>query len=158
VSASQTSIRWTEDPTEIAGALGVREEVFCREQGVPLSDEHDGRDGEALHLVALAEDGQAVVGTLRLLFEMDTAKVGRVAVERSWRRQGIALAMLEMALERARERGCQRARLAAQLDAIELYRRAGFEVESETFQEAGIDHVWMGRALEAGTQARSATG
>ena len=89
-----------------------------------------------------------MVGTLRLLLVEETAKIGRVAVEREWRRRGLALAMLELALERARQRGSTRARLAAQVEAVELYRRAGFAVESEPFQEAGIAHVWMGRELK----------
>ncbi len=54
-------------------------------------DELDGRDAQALHLVALEPDGQRVIGTLRLLVDADRAKVGRVAVEREWRRRGIAL-------------------------------------------------------------------
>ena len=52
--------------------------------------------------------------------------------------------MLELALAAAREQGCVRARLAAQLTATGVYRRAGFEVESEPFEDAGIQHVWMG--------------
>ena len=88
--------------------------------------------------------------TLRLLVDDGTARIGRVAVEAPRRREGIALRMLLMALERARELGCRRARLAAQLEATELYRRAGFSVESEPFFEAGIEHVWMGQALDDG--------
>lgn len=84
---------------------------------------------------------------LRLLVDAHTAKVGRVAVERDWRRRGIAGRMLALALARAREQGCTRARLAAQLAATGVYRRAGFSVESESFQEAGIEHVWMGLQL-----------
>jgi predicted GNAT family N-acyltransferase len=88
-----------------------------------------------------------VVGTLRLLLGGGVAKVGRVAVERDWRRRGIASRMLNLALARARERGCQQARLASQLDATALYERAGFIVESDPFEEAGIAHVWMSRRL-----------
>jgi predicted GNAT family N-acyltransferase len=126
----------------------VREEVFCREQGVPKDEELDGLDERAFHLVALAPDG-AVVGTLRLLLAGGDAKIGRVAVTRRWRRRGIAARMLEMALAGARERGCRRARLASQLQATRLYEEAGFTVESEPFEEAGIPHVWMGRPLDA---------
>lgn len=32
---------------------------------------------------------------------------------------------------------------------VALYERAGFAVESDVFEEAGIPHVWMGRALDA---------
>jgi ElaA protein len=141
------AIRWATGPRDLRGALAVREQVFCREQGVPRSEELDGRDGDALHLVALQAGGERVIGTLRLLFAGSTAKIGRVAVEREERRRGVASEMLEQALARARESGCREARLAAQLDATALYERAGFAVESEPFEEAGIAHVWMARTL-----------
>ncbi len=88
-----------------------------------------------------------VIGTLRLLRDGETAKVGRVAVRASFRRRGVASRMLEMAVERAAAEGCTRARLAAQTQATRVYEGAGFAVESEPFQEAGIEHVWMGREL-----------
>ena len=145
--AAEIAIRWASGPDDVRGALRVREQVFCREQGVPRAEEIDGRDGHALHAVALEPDGYRVIGTLRLLVDADRAKVGRVAVERGWRRRGIASRMLELALAGAQERGCVKVRLASQLEATELYQRAGFTVESDPFEEAGIAHVWMGRRL-----------
>jgi len=140
-------LRWTTAPAELEAALALRAAVFVCEQRVPREEELDGRDGDALHLIALARGSAEVVGTLRLLLEGEAAKIGRVAVARGHRRRGIAASMLELALEQARASGASRARLAAQIEALELYRRAGFAVESEPFQEAGIEHVWMGRAL-----------
>lgn len=149
-------IGWVSGPDDMRGALLVREEVFCGEQGVPRSEEIDGLDGQAEHVIARMHEGREVIATLRLLNLGETAKIGRVAVRRDWRRRGIAIEMLGLALRRAPELGCRRARLAAQLEAVELYRRVGFSVESDVFQEAGIDHVWMGRALApAAGQARS---
>jgi predicted GNAT family N-acyltransferase len=139
------SIRWACGPRDVEAAIALREEVFVREQNVPAEEEVDGRDGEALHLVALDDGG--VVGTLRLLFDGTTVKVGRVAVERARRRRGLAGAMLAEALAEAARRGCTRARLASQVDVVPLYERAGFAVESGVFEEAGIPHVWMGRTL-----------
>jgi ElaA protein len=127
----------------------VREQVFCREQGVAKEEELDGLDEQALHLVAVEPAGARVIGTLRVLVAGREAKIGRVAVEKPWRRRGIASRMLEIALSGARERGCTSARLASQLQATRLYEEAGFTVESEPFQEAGIPHVWMGRQLKA---------
>ncbi len=138
-------IRWARGPSDLDGAIALREEVFVREQDVPVEEELDGRDDEALHLVAL--DGGRVIGTLRLLFDGTTVKVGRVAVERAWRRRGLAAAMLDEAHAEAERRGCTRARLASQVEVVALYQRAGFAVESEEFEEAGIAHVWMGRPL-----------
>jgi predicted GNAT family N-acyltransferase len=149
----QAAIRWARDEHDVQGAFAVRERVFCGEQGVSLAEELDGRDDEAMHLVALVpeEHGERVIGTLRLLVEGGRGKVGRVAVEREWRRRGIASRMLERAVAGARERGCTELRLAAQVAAIDLYAHAGFTVDSEQFDEAGIAHVWMGLAL---TEAR----
>jgi predicted GNAT family N-acyltransferase len=146
MGAPEVSIRWAAGAEDVCGAVAVREQVFCREQGVARSDELDGLDDHAEHLVALQPGGH-VIGTLRLLLDGSGVKVGRVAVEREWRGRGIASRMLEVALERARERGCREARLAAQLVATGLYERAGFTVESEPFEQAGIVHVWMSRPI-----------
>ena len=141
------AIRWGQGSGDVAAALALREEVFVREQGVPVEEEVDGRDEDALHLLAFEDE--RVVGTLRLLFDGDTVKVGRVAVERRSRRRGVAAAMLAEAIAEARRRGCTRARLASQVDAVAVYEGAGFAVESDVFVEAGIPHVWMGRTLGA---------
>jgi ElaA protein len=144
----EIEVRWATGSGDLAGAVTVRERVFCVEQGVSKEEELDGLDDQALHLVAVAPDGAGVIGTLRLLVVGADAKIGRVAVERHWRRRVIASRMLELALVRAREEGCGRARLASQLHATRLYEEAGFTVESEPFEEAGIPHVWMGRRLQ----------
>jgi len=153
MAAVEIPIRWAAGPEDVRGALGLRERVFCIEQGVPPEEELDEFDEFALHLVALEREDGPVIATLRLLCAGEEAKIGRVAVERAWRRRGIAARMLGLALARARERGCRRARLAAQLEAVALYEGAGFVVESEIFQEAGITHVWMGRELEPGARS-----
>ena len=140
------SIRWARDERDVSGAFAVREAVFYGEQNVPLQDELDELDRDAQHLVALDPDG-SVIGTLRLLSFGAEAKIGRVAVAADRRRRGIASQMLAIALARAREQGFRRVRLAAQVAAVGLYQDAGFAVESEPFEEAGIPHVWMGLAL-----------
>jgi predicted GNAT family N-acyltransferase len=142
-------LRWAHSAAEVQEALRVREQVFCREQGVPLTEEHDGLDDDALHLLALAE-GERVIGTLRLLLAGEVAKIGRVAVERDWRGRGIASHMLGAAVAVARQRGCREARLASQVAAKGLYERAGFTAVSEQFEEAGIAHVWMRMGLGSG--------
>jgi ElaA protein len=142
---TQIDIHWSHDPEELRGAIAVRTEVFCVEQGVPVEEEIDGRDDDAAHLVAV--DGGRAVATLRLIVDGEQAKIGRVAVLRGWRRRKIAQSMLQLAIDGARERGCTRASLASQLYATELYERAGFAVDSEVFEEAGMPHVWMRMTL-----------
>jgi predicted GNAT family N-acyltransferase len=144
--APELEIRWAQSTAEVQGALRVREQVFCREQGVPRAQELDGLDDRALHMLAFGPQDR-VIGTLRLVLVGGVAKIGRVAVERDWRGRGIASRMLGAAVSLAEERGCHEARLASQLPATGLYERAGFTVESKPFEEAGIPHVWMRRGL-----------
>jgi predicted GNAT family N-acyltransferase len=142
-----SQLRWVSDARDVAHAVAIRERVFCEEQGVPHEEERDGLDDSSLHLLAFAPDASKPVATLRLQVNGAVARIGRLAVERDWRRRGIATRMLALALERARQAGCQQALLAAQLGARRLYEQAGFAVDSEPFQEAGITHVWMSRPL-----------
>ena len=81
-------IRLVAGNRERDAALALRHRVFCEEQGVAVDLEADGRDGEALHVVAVS-DG-AVVGTCRLVLDGDTAKLGRMAVEPEARGRGSA--------------------------------------------------------------------
>ena len=142
----QITIRWMLGARDLAGAFALREQVFYGEQKVPIEEDVDEHDRDAQQLVAVDAQG-LVIGTLRLLSFGAEAKIGRVAVSPRWRRRGIASRMLEIALARAREQGFERVRLAAQVVAIALYEQAGFAVESAPFQEAGIEHVWMGLTL-----------
>jgi predicted GNAT family N-acyltransferase len=119
----------------------VRRQVFCDEQGVPLHDELDGRDNEALHLVAV-DDGR-VIGTCRLLFRGRTCQLSRMAIEPAARGQGLGRALLELSDAEARAAGCSRIALHAQLHAQALYDRHGYTPRGPRFEEAGIPHVAM---------------
>ena len=138
-------VRPPRDAGELREALGLRERVFCGEQGVSEAAERDGRDGEALHLVAV--DRSRVVGTCRLVFGPASAFLGRLAVESEQRRRGIGAALLHEAAERSRAAGVARITLHAQLDVRELYAGAGYVELGEPFVEEGIDHVTMEKAL-----------
>src|ERR1035437_1767392 len=83
---------------EMDAALELRHEVFCEEQGVPKHEELDGRDHEALHLVAVGEG--ELLATCRLLFVGPTVQFSRLAVRASARRRGIATALLGLAAVR----------------------------------------------------------
>jgi len=134
-------VRRASGPREIERALDLRLEVFVGEQGVAPEEEVDGRDGEALHLVAV-DGGGRVVGTCRLLADGAVVKLGRMAVARQARGCGIGARLLELADAEA-PAGVRRIVLAAQLPAIPLYERAGYVRHGEVFLDAGIEHVRM---------------
>lgn len=138
-------IRLARDQGEIDQALELRDRVFCGEQGVSPEGERDGRDGEALHLVA-CEDG-AVIGTCRLLFAGGRAALGRLAVEPSYRRRGIGARVVAEAERAARQAGAHTMALHAQADIRGLYDAAGYAQLGEPFVEEGIDHLTMEKPL-----------
>lgn len=130
---------------ELAAALALRYEVFCLEQGVPRSEERDGRDHNALHLIAL-QDGE-VVATCRLVFVGTVVQFSRLAVRQSARRQGIATELLRVADDETRARGANRLVLHAQTYARALYEQAGYVARGREFVEANIEHVAMEKLL-----------
>ena len=145
VSAPTVALRRARDAAERSAAAELRIRVFCDEQGVARREEIDGRDDEAVHLVAI-ERG-AVVGTCRLLFAGTTCKLGRLVVEREARGRGIGGRLLALAEKEARAAGTERIVLNAQTRARGLYRAAGYAERGGRFVEAGIEHVRMERPL-----------
>lgn len=121
----------------------VRDAVFVREQSVPATIEHDGRDDEAQHFVVRNPEGLAV-GTARLL---PTGRIGRVAVLRPFRGRGLGRALLDLAVATARTSGHPEVFLHAQVGTEPFYAAAGFRQEGAPFLEAGIEHVTMRRTL-----------
>jgi predicted GNAT family N-acyltransferase len=143
--APPLEIRRFDGDDEMAQLLVLRHEVFCVEQGVPEREELDGRDGEAIHLVAVEDD--EVIATCRLLFVGPTVQFSRLAVRPSARRRRIATRLLELADAETRSGGGRRLVLHAQTYARSLYDAAGYETRGRVFMEAGIEHVAMEKIL-----------
>ena len=142
-----TEVRPARDAEEVRAALALRHEVFVVEQAVPLEEEIDEHDADALHLVAV-DDGR-VVATCRLVGAGATVKLGRVAVAGSARRRGLASRLLHESEAQARALGARRIALAAQTNALALYERAGYTPYGDRFMDAGIEHLMMEKRLDA---------
>lgn len=131
---------------DIAACQRLRRIVFIEEQGVSEADEVDGLDAAAIHL--LAWDGDAPVGTARLLVTGATGKIGRVCVLPAARGTGLGAALVRAALDVLRDQpGVTHASLGAQVPATGFYARLGFVAEGEVFLDAGIPHRRMRRTL-----------
>lgn len=138
-------LRAPSDEAELEAALALRKRVFCGEQGVSPAADRDGRDPEALHVVAV-DDGR-VVGTCRVLIQQDVARLGRMAVQRGARGRGLGAALLAGAERRAVAAGARRVMLHAQERARSLYARGGYEPVGEPFMEEGLPHIAMEKTL-----------
>jgi YbgC/YbaW family acyl-CoA thioester hydrolase len=128
-------------------ARAIRMAVFVGEQKIPAEMEWDDGDEGAVHAVAFNHLGRALA-TGRLLEHVPgVAKIGRMAVVSGSRHSGVGRAVLDALLDAARTRGDREAVLHAQISAAPFYERAGFMRRGPIFDETGIAHVEMLRAL-----------
>lgn len=125
-------------PEDMAAVFDIRRVVFIEGQNVSEEEERDGKDGDAIHLVAFHADQP--VGTARILLSDGTGKIGRVAVLPGQRGLGIGKGIMQCALETLREEGAEQAKLAAQTHALGFYEALGFEAFGPEFLDAGILH------------------
>lgn len=138
-------VRIAATPEERDDAFAVRIAVFVDEQGIPRSEELDELDASAVHCVAY--DGGRPVGAGRLVVVDGYAKIGRMAVLRERRRNGVG-ALVLAALEReAASRGVPEIRLSAQLTARAFYERSGYTASGDVYDEVGIPHIAMVKRL-----------
>ncbi len=110
-----------------------------------LEADRDGRDREAVHLVALHKE--RVIGTCRLLFRGRDARLGRLAVEPRERGRGVAAAILQEADRVSAATGADRISLHAQTYTLDLYLNGGYRERGKRFMEEGIEHVAMEKRL-----------
>ncbi|WP_299607974.1 GNAT family N-acetyltransferase [uncultured Tateyamaria sp.] len=124
----------------------LRRTVFIEEQGVSEAEEVDGRDGDALHVLASVDD--VPMGCARILLDGQVAKIGRVCVLNAARGTGMGAAIIETCLDLARQQnGVTKAKLGAQTHALAFYERLGFVPYGPVYDDAGIPHRDMERPV-----------
>ena len=138
---SALKIKRVSSQSELVQAFTIRIQVFVREQGVPAAIELDADDQRAIHFLA-AVSGKAV-GTARVVMKHGNAKIGRMAVLKSYRRKGVGAALLKGAILAAKSLHARRIYLHAQVAVIGFYQRMGFRAVGRVFDEAGIAHRKM---------------
>jgi len=126
---------------DIEKAFAIRVRVFVKEQGVPTEIELDRDDKKAIHFLA-STSGKAI-GTARVVRRRGTAKIGRMAVVKSYRRKGVGMKLLKGAVSAAERFGAHKIYLHAQVTVIGFYEKMGFRCVGPTFDEAGIPHRKM---------------
>jgi len=137
------TVRLTDWAHDEPGLRVVRHAVFIVEQQVPANLEWDESDPRCIH--ALAETHAVEpVGCGRLLPD---GTIGRMAVLAEWRGLGVGDAILARLVALAREAGHAKARLNAQTHAVPFYARHGFVAVGAEYDEVGIAHRTMERAL-----------
>jgi predicted GNAT family N-acyltransferase len=133
-------------PEDLKKALDLRVEVFVNEQKVPAEEELDQYDVSpeaARHVLVMDGDEPAAAGRF-IPYDLDTAKLQRIAVRKKYRGQGVGRQLISALEEWAKEQGFTKGLLDAQCQAEPFYEKLGYRALSpETFMDAGIPHIRM---------------
>jgi predicted GNAT family N-acyltransferase len=128
-------VKWIDDHTQLKN---IREKVFIQEQKVTPQLEWDGMDEKAIHFLVFND--KAAIGCARAIVIKDHMQLGRMAVLKEYRGQGIGSALLEKAMTIAKLNQLSAIYISAQCHAIDFYKKFGFEVKSDIYLDAEIPH------------------
>jgi predicted GNAT family N-acyltransferase len=131
-------------PEQLQAAFAIREEVFVIEQQVDPNEEYDEFEDISVHFLATVDDKPA--GTARWRFTDKGIKLERFAVLKPMRGIGVGYALVKSVVEdigKHPESKGKKLYMHAQLDAMPLYAKFGFEKIGEMFAECNIQHYKM---------------
>jgi len=128
-------VRWRDKESHLRH---IRTLVFVEEQHVPIELEWDEYDDKCIHVLAMQNNVALATGRL-----LETGRIGRMAVLKPYRKQGVGSKVLEQLLSIAESKNMNFVFLYSQVDAIGFYRQFGFEEEGDIFDDAGIPHKKM---------------
>lgn len=133
---------------ELYEIVKSRFEVFVCGQKIDEQD-FDDVDKKCAHIFYV--DNDRVVAYSRIIpkgISYDAPSIGRVLVLDSYRRRGLAVEMMNRAIEYIKDVYKEKEIiLSAQEYVVALYKSVGFEEISEVYLEAGIPHKKMKKYL-----------
>ena len=128
-------VKWIDGLSQLKN---IREKVFIQEQKVTPQLEWDGMDEKAIHFLVFND--KAAIGCARAIVIKDHMQLGRMAVLKEYRGQGIGGALIEKAMTIAKLNQLSAIYISAQCHAIDFYKKFGFEVTSDIYLDAEIIH------------------
>lgn len=123
----------------------IRIKVFVEEQG--FREEFDTDDNISTHLVVF--DGERAVATGRFYYDETRCEylIGRLAVLREYRSQGIGAQLVYEAERLIRAKGGKSVSLHAQCRAKAFYEKLGYTAYGESDFDENCPHQWMKKIL-----------
>jgi predicted GNAT family N-acyltransferase len=135
------TVKIVENEHELEDAFSVRKTVFVGEQNVPVEEEIDQYEDEAIHFISYQNGSPIGAGRFRVVDGY--GKVERICVLKDARKTGAGKTIMNEIEAYALKNGIEKLKLNAQTHAIPFYSGLGYEVVSEEFLDAGIPHKTM---------------
>ena len=128
-------VKWIDEDESLTM---IRQKVFIEEQNVTSQLEWDGMDEEAIHFLAFKNE--KAIGCARAFVIKNHMQLGRMAVLKKYRREGVGTALIEKAITTAKLNQLSAIYISAQCQAINFYKKFGFEITSDIYLDAEITH------------------
>lgn len=135
----KTKVKKVSDPADLEKVFAIRKEVFVGEQNCPPELEWEHEE-ESNHFLATVNGEPA--GASRWRKTDKGYKLERFAVLKNFRGDGVGQALVAAVLNDL-PKYADYIYLHAQVQAVSLYERFGFEKTGPEFEEAGIRHYKM---------------
>ncbi|MDO5518859.1 MAG: GNAT family N-acetyltransferase [bacterium] len=126
---------------DLSEVFRIRNEVFCKEQGIASELEHDAFDNGAIHVLINDHDCNVAVG--RLVQEQGEYSIGRVAVIKEERGNYYGDFVVRMLVDKAFRLGAKEVKILAQKDTVPFYKKIGFAEAGEECVKVNIPHIPM---------------
>lgn len=140
------TIQWATLPQDLPKIYKIRYLVFQLEQGVSSTQEFDGHDEQADHVLVYL--GQTAVGTARVRsLQEQTRKLERFAILPAARGIGLGRHLMDFILQELTAQSIAIVWLNAQVPVQPFYEKFGFTAEGDVFEEAGMPHIRMKKLL-----------
>lgn len=127
-------------------AIDIRFQVFTLEQGFAKEVDLDNFDYKSIHILVYVDN--KAIATARMFKEDENAfHVGRIAVLKEYRHQGVGSFILSVFEKKTKELGGSKINIGSQIDKAEFYEKCGYKKHGDIFDDAGYPHIMMQKLL-----------
>lgn len=135
--------QWIHGTEDLSKVKDVRTKVFIEEQGYTPEQEFDAYDAMAWHIAIMLDE--ACIATGRVYLQDGQYRIGRIAVLKEYRGNGLGDAVVKLLLDRAMQASAPKIYVSSQLYTEPFYQRYGFQrIAEPAIPEGDIkEHVEM---------------
>ncbi len=123
--------------------IKIRTSVFVDEQG--FKDEFDEVDSNCTHIVLY--DSKKPIATCRYFKEGENYHIGRVAIIKEYRGQGLGNYIMQIAETEIKNEGGQKIEVSAQVRVSEFYKKLGYKKVGNVYFDEYCEHIRMVKEL-----------
>ena len=131
---------------EYLGMVKLRDEVLRRPLGLTFSEEDLKKEIHDILIAAFA-DTRMVACCILTPQKENTIQLRQMAVDETFRNRNVGLRLLQYAEQMACREGFSTIFMHAREVALGFYKRAGYEVFGDSFEEIGLPHYLMRKKL-----------